>query len=86
MVYNLFMIEIVQTDEFAKWLRRIKNHAARAWILVRIQRLVVTGDFGEAKSVGGGVLKMRIDRGPSYRLYYALRATELVLFLIGGDK
>lgn len=29
---------------------------------------------------------MRIDYGPGYRLYYALRENELVLLLIGGDK
>lgn len=29
---------------------------------------------------------MRIDYGPGYRLYYALRGSELVLLLIGGDK
>ena len=29
---------------------------------------------------------MRIDYGPGYRLYYALRGNELVLLLIGGNK
>ncbi len=29
---------------------------------------------------------MRIDYGPGYRLYYALRGNEIVLLLIGGDK
>lgn len=55
-------------------------------ILVRIQRLSLTGNFGDAKSVGDGVFEMRIDYGPGYRLYYALRGSELVLLLIGGDK
>ena len=27
-VYNLFMIEVVQTDEFARWLKRLKDAAA----------------------------------------------------------
>lgn len=33
-----------------------------------------------------GVFEMRIDYGPGYRLYFALRGSELVLLLIGGDK
>ena len=77
------MLDVVQTDEFAKWL---KDTAARARILLRIQRLVVTGNFGDAKPVGDGVFEMRIDYGPGYRLYYALRGSEVVLLLVGGDK
>lgn len=80
------MIEVVQTDEFAKLLKRLKDAAARARILVRIQRLSLKENFGDAKPVGDGVFEMRIDYGPGYRLYYALRGNELVLLLIGGDK
>lgn len=80
------MIEVTQTDEFARWLKRLKDANARARILVRIQRLSLTGNFGDAKPVGDGVCEMRIDYGPGYRLYYALRDNELVLLLIGGDK
>lgn len=80
------MIEVVQTDEFAKWLKRLKDAAARARILVRIQRLSLTENFGDAKPIGDGMFEMRIDYGPGYRLYYALRGNELVLLLIGGDK
>lgn len=80
------MIEVVQTDEFARWLKRLKDAAARARILVRIQRLSLTENFGDAKPVGDGVFEMRIDYGPGYRLFYTLRGNELVLLLIGGDK
>lgn len=80
------MIEVVQTDEFAKWFKRLKDAAARARILVRIQRLSLTKNFGDAKPVGDGVFEMRIDYGSGYRLYYAPRGNELVLLLIGGDK
>lgn len=45
------MIDIVQTDEFTKWLKRLKDAAARARILLRIQRLSLTENFGDAKSV-----------------------------------
>lgn len=65
---------------------KFKDTAARARILVRIQRLAVTENFGDAKPVGESIYEMRIDYGPGYRLYYALRGSELVLLLVGGDK
>lgn len=78
------MIDLVQTDEFVKCLKRLKDAAARARILVRIQRLSLAENFGDAKSVVDGVFEMRIDYSPRYRLYYALRGSELVLLLIRG--
>lgn len=80
------MITVRQTNEFAKWLKRLKDAEARARILVRIHRLSLTENFGDAKPVGGGVYEMRIEHGPGYRLYYARRDNALVLLLIGGDK
>lgn len=80
------MITVRQTNEFAKWLKRLKDAEARARMLVRIRRLSLTENFGDAKPVGGGVYEMRIEHGPGYRLYYARRDNALVLLLIGGDK
>lgn len=80
------MIEVTRTDEFAKCLKRLKDTAARDRILVRIQRLPLTESFVDAKPVGDGVFEIHIDYGPGYRLYYALRGSELILLLIGGDK
>lgn len=80
------MMTVLQTTEFAKWLKRLKDAEARARILVRIRRLSLTENFGDAKPVGGGVYEMRIEHGPGYRLYYARRDNALVLLLIGGDK
>ena len=80
------MIMVLQTSEFAKWLKRLKDTEARARILVRIRRLSLTGNCGDAKPVGEGVYEMRIDCGPGYRLYFAHRGSELVLLLVGGGK
>jgi len=44
------------------------------------------GNPGDAKSVGRGVMEMRIDYGPGYRVYYARRGAAIVLLLCGGDK
>ena len=80
------MITVLQTNEFVKWLKRLKDVEARARILVSIRRLSLTENFGDAKSVGDGVYEMRIEHGPGYRLYYARRDNAVVLLLIGGDK
>ena len=80
------MIEIRRTDEFANWLKRLRNANARARISLRIDRILLTGNPGDVKSVGDGVSEMRIDYGPGYWLYFAKRSKVIVLLLIGGDK
>ncbi len=80
------MIEIARTDEFARWLKRLKDASARARINLRVDRVAMTGNLGDCKSVGDGVSEMRIDYGPGYRLYFAWREDKLILLLVGGNK
>lgn len=56
-----------------------------ARIVDRLKR-ASSGNFGDHKSVKGGVFEMRIDVGPGYRVYYFQRGTRLVVLLCGGDK
>lgn len=79
------MIEIRQTEHYAKWFKALKDHMARARIDVRIRRLSL-GNPGDVKPVGEGVSEMRIDYGPGYRVYFLTKGSELILLLIGGDK
>lgn len=48
--------------------------------------LIAHGKLWGRKAGWRGVFEVRIDSGPGYRLYYALRGKELVLLLVGGDK
>ena len=80
------MIEIRRTDEFAQWLKRLKDSNARSRINVLIRRISLMGNLGDCKPVGDGVSELRIDCGPGYRLYFAQRGREIILLLIGGDK
>ncbi len=79
------MIEIRQTEMFSKWLHRLRDRRARAKIQIRIDRLQL-GLVGDVKSIGKGVLELRIDYGPGYRVYYTQRDQDLVVLLAGGGK
>ena len=79
------MFEIRQTDEFNKWLKRLKERKTRNILLERIDR-VRLGNIGDAKPVGGGVSELRIHVGPGYRVYFAQDGKTIVVLLCGGDK
>ena len=79
------MLEIRQTERFAKWFSRLRDRTARARIQARIDRARF-GNLGDVKSVGCGVSEMRIDVGPGYRLYFVRRGDRLIVLLCGGDK
>ncbi|WP_093384129.1 type II toxin-antitoxin system RelE/ParE family toxin [Rugamonas rubra] len=78
-------MDTLQTERFRNWFANLKDRRARARIQVRIDR-AEDGNFGDHRSVGGGVSEMRLDCGPGYRIYYTIRGTELVILLAGGDK
>lgn len=81
----LLVYVLKETEDFSKWLRKLRDINARANILKRLVR-VGNGNLGDYKSVGAGVLEIRIDYGPGYRLYFTMQGVELILLLIGGDK
>ncbi len=72
-------------DVIGQWLAKLPDRQARARILARIARLTV-GNFGDCKTLRGGVSELRIDHGPGYRVYYAKVGKTMVLLLCGGDK
>lgn len=70
---------------FDDWLGSLRDGKSRARIEVRLDRLE-QGNFGDCKPVGDGVLELRMDFGPGYRVYFAEDGPAIVLLLIGGDK
>jgi putative addiction module killer protein len=76
---------IQKTEEFDNWLLKLRDRRAKAKIIIRLQR-VQEGNFGDHKSVGGGVSELRITEGAGYRLYYTIQGDVIVIMLAGGDK
>jgi putative addiction module killer protein len=60
------MIQIQQTEAYAKWFSGLLDRVARARIDIRIRRLSL-GNAGDSKPVGDGVSELRVDHGPEYR-------------------
>jgi putative addiction module killer protein len=69
---------------FRAWLDSL-DVAAKARIQARILR-VESGNLGDHKPVGAGVMVLRFDFGPGYRVYFGIESGTLVLLLMGGDK
>ena len=78
-------MEVVYTEVFETWVRRLRNQRARAAIVTRLER-IEDGNFGDHSSVGGGVSELRIHIGAGYRVYYTIRRNTVVILLCGGDK
>lgn len=65
---------------------RLKDDVAAARIAARIRRAELTGNLGDCRSVGGGVMEMRVDYGPGYRVYFTHEGGTIVILLCAGDK
>jgi putative addiction module killer protein len=79
------MIEVQQSDAFAKWLGALRDRTARIKILGRVARLA-HGNPGDVEPVGDGVGELRIHFGPGYRVYFVQRGPYLAILLGGGTK
>ncbi|MBS0193980.1 MAG: type II toxin-antitoxin system RelE/ParE family toxin [Proteobacteria bacterium] len=79
------MVEVVESETFKRWLRRLRDDRARARIVLRMRRLA-SGNPGDAQPVGEGLSELRIDYGPGYRVYFMRRGAILIVVLCGGDK
>lgn len=83
--YNSHMVQILETAEFKHWFSSLRDRQAQARIVVRIRRLQ-EGNAGQSRTLAGGIVELKIDFGPGYRVYLTRRGEELVLLLAGGDK
>jgi len=79
------MIEIIKSDTFERWLLGLKDRVTRFRVQARIDRLA-SGNAGDFKTLREGILEMRIDHGPGYRVYFMHKGPVVIVILAGGDK
>jgi len=86
---NFLILEIYKDNNgdepLIDWIESIKDIITRARIRNRLRRIEL-GNFGDHKSVGGGVFELRLVFGPGYRVYFGKVDNVIVLLLCGGDK
>lgn len=79
------MVEIRKTALFMGWIDALRDRQARQRIEVRVLRLA-HGNPGQHRVLTDGVVEMKIDFGPGYRVYFTQHGADLLLLLVGGDK
>lgn len=70
---------------FTRWYRGLRDRSTPRRIRERLAR-IRAGNFGDSKSVGGGVQELRIPVGPGIRIYFGRLGNSVVILLCGGDK
>ncbi len=71
-------------DHFSRWRQKLD-----ASVRVRIDQAVLRlgeGNLSNVKAEGEGVLALRLDFGPGYRVYFGRDGERLILLLAGGSK
>jgi putative addiction module killer protein len=53
---------------------------------VRLIERLIEGNPGQHSVLTDGIVELKIDFGPGYRVYYTRRGERLLLLLAGGDK
>jgi len=69
---------------FAAWFDDLDPLAA-AKVAIALAR-IGQGNLSNVKGVGAGVLEIRIDFGPGYRVYFGKDGETIVILLAGGTK
>ena len=70
---------------FLEWFESLRDIKTKQRIDARLVH-VRAGNLGDHRTVGEGVIELRLNFGPGYRIYIGQKETELVLLLCGGDK
>lgn len=72
-------------EPFTEWFESIQNRETQDRIQKRLDRFML-GNFGDCRTVGGGVFELRIHFGAGCRVYFGEVDNTIVLLLCGGDK
>ena len=79
------MFSLIRSHDFAIWLNDLGDQAARANILLRLNRASL-GNFGDCEPVGDSISEMRVHYAPGYRVYFVRSGSAVYVLLCGGTK
>jgi len=72
-------------EPYSEYVDSLTDRQGAAKIRVRVTRAEM-GNLGAHRSVGQGVVELKIDFGPGYRVYAGLQGEEVIVLLCAGDK
>ncbi|OGS10713.1 MAG: hypothetical protein A2234_08730 [Elusimicrobia bacterium RIFOXYA2_FULL_58_8] len=72
-------------EAYSEYVASLPDRVGAAKIWTRVTRAQL-GNLGDHKNIGHGVIELRIDHGPGYRVYIGLHGGELIVLLCAGDK
>lgn len=72
-------------EPYSHYVDTLRDRQAAAKIRTRTTRAEL-GNLGNHRAVGQGVIELKIDFGPGYRIYVGLHGSELIVLLGAGDK
>jgi putative addiction module killer protein len=72
-------------EPYSRWIDELRDLSTRDRIEERIAR-IRAGNFGDSRSVGGGVHELRIPIAGGIRIYFGRHDGTIVILLCGGDK
>lgn len=70
---------------FVDWFAGLGDRVVQARVMQRLDRLQA-GNPGDCRALGKGLMELRIDTGPGYRVYFSQIAIGRCLVLCGGSK
>ncbi|HAY27261.1 MAG TPA: addiction module protein [Candidatus Accumulibacter sp.] len=68
-------MRVEKTADYRAWIDGLKDLAARARVLMRVDRLI-HGNPGTHRNLTEGVSELKIDVGPEYRVDHSLRGDK----------
>lgn len=78
-------MKLLKDPKYDEFFNAIKDEVTKGKITARIVRLM-RGNPGDSEGVGEGVVELRIDYGPGWRVYYIKFGNEIIVLLGGGSK
>jgi putative addiction module killer protein len=73
------------SEPYVEYVDSLRDREGAARIKSRVTRTEL-GNLGDHRSVGHGVIELRINYGPGYRIYTGLDGPDLIVLLCAGDK